>query len=44
MVAKMKELAMDGRYQVDWIMRRAVVIITDNVVFINRVIPSLRYA
>jgi hypothetical protein len=37
MVAKVKELAMDGRYQVDWIMRRAVVIVTDNVVFISRV-------
>jgi hypothetical protein len=35
MVAKVKEFAMDGRYQVDWIMRRAVVIVADNVVFIG---------
>jgi hypothetical protein len=37
MVAKVKELAMDGRNKVDWIMRRAIVIITDNVVLIARV-------
>jgi hypothetical protein len=34
MVAKVKELAMDGRNQVNRIMRRAVVVVTDYVVLV----------
>jgi len=34
MVAKVKELAMDGRYGFNRIMRSAVVIVADNVVFV----------